>query len=496
LGLKHSLSITNDQATSTLLFRVEQSADWLWLKLAYERPNTWMTASVWDSEGKLRLSHLDCNNAREVVIHRDRALSSDLTVSGEIAAGEWIIEFTAPVNASIEWEAGSGSLPPLITLPARERVCWTNAEGSRDRYALNLYDWQYCREHGARWYKGDFHTHTIFSDGQMTPEQNMDQAERMGLDFFVATDHNVLSTSWPIGKTLVIPGIEITSGSGHWNALGLRQWIDWRPTAPDGGLSTQAGMDRLMEEAGQLGALRSVNHPMLTPWAWVYTETPLALIDTLEIWNDPTYHTNPVATEKALVLWNTFWNEGFRIPGIGGSGSHLLPTGSYTEGGPPSLMGDPATYVYADRLSADAILSAVRAGRVYVSRGPVMDVRVTVDRTELPLGSDLTEAVDASEDGVVHYRIHVNNVPEGRLIAVENGTAIAEYEISSAGGSSGFAFSLDWKGVDYVWRRYEIRSRGGELLAFTNPVSYGRKTTNIANWGQLLEKAAFDVPVN
>jgi hypothetical protein len=39
------------------------------------------------------------------------------------------------------------------------------------------------------------------------------------------------------------------------------------------------------------------------------------------------------------------------------------------------VIGDPATYVYADRLSAAAILDAVKAGRVYVSRRPVLDDR-------------------------------------------------------------------------------------------------------------------------
>ena len=47
-----------------------------------------------------------------------------------------------------------------------------------------------------KWYKGDFHTHSIYSDGKMTREENMVSAANQKLDFFVATDHNVLPTSW------------------------------------------------------------------------------------------------------------------------------------------------------------------------------------------------------------------------------------------------------------------------------------------------------------
>ncbi|MFC5653816.1 CehA/McbA family metallohydrolase [Paenibacillus solisilvae] len=490
----------NESAPRTLIsFRIDQPADWLVVHFHYERAHTWRTLNLLDPAGRIRLSHLDCYNSRTVIVHRSPVYSSYLTVPGSIPAGEWKIEFADQSDPAeevfkFEWEAGSGDLPSGIETAASDRQCWTGSTGDQAHYGLHQYDWQAVREEAARWYKGDFHTHTVLSDGKMTPERNMEQAEIMGLDFFVATDHNLLSTSWPAGKVLVIPGIEFTSEYGHWNALGLKQWIDWRYRAPDGGIGTQEGMNRVMEEARRHGALRSINHPMLTPWAWMYELTPLAMLDALEIWNDPTYHSNPAATEKALALWSTLWNEGYRVTGIGGSDSHMLPTESYGDNNPPSLIGDPATYVHAERLSAAAILEGVRAGRVYVSRGPVLDLAVTVDDKAYPLGSDLTEPVQRSKEGRVHCRLTVSNASEGSLHVIENGKEIEAYAISDTAQT--FEIAMDWKEAQYVWRRIELRSMNGELLAFTNPVSYGSKEQEITTWKQLLDRASFEVPVN
>jgi hypothetical protein len=489
-----------DLSESAISFYIEQPADWLTFKFNYERPHTWRYMNLRDPEGRIRLSHVDVYNNTAIIIHVDPAQSSYLAVPGSISAGEWRVEFaevyeTGAHTIKFEWQTGSSGENTFdIDFPVSEREFWTDAVVGKDHYELHYYDWNASRENTSRWYKGDFHTHTVLSDGKMTPERNMEQAEIMGLDFFVATDHNLLSTSWPKGKTLVIPGNEFTSDYGHWNALGLRQWIDWRANAADGGIGTQQGMQRVMEEAGQQGALRSINHPMLTPWAWMYGETPLNFLDALEIWNDPTYHTNPAATEKALILWSTLWNEGYQITGIGGSDSHLLPEESYGDGNPPSLIGDPATYVYADRLSTAAILTAVRKGRVYVSRIPVLDICVTVDDVSFPLGSDLTEAVNSSPDGNVYCSLTVMNCSEGTLRVIENGEVVSHLPVSNA--SRTFEFKSAWKEKAYIWRRYEIRAINGDLLAFTNPVFYGEKTQEITTWKQLLEKSSFDVPVN
>jgi len=44
-----------------------------------------------------------------------------------------------------------------------------------------------------RWWKGNTHTHTYWSDGDAAPEHVIDWYVRHGYDFLVLSDHNVLS---------------------------------------------------------------------------------------------------------------------------------------------------------------------------------------------------------------------------------------------------------------------------------------------------------------
>lgn len=482
----------SDSLPSRCTFRIDETCDWIVLRMQFEQ--IWTTLFVRDPDGKTRFHYLHHLNTNIAVLHRDPAQASFLALPGELPVGEWTIEFyVAPRQYTIEWTSGTGEVPAW----AAQTVCsgtaaWADSEGAlpdSGAFWLNRYDWSARHEKGRRWYKGDFHTHTTLSDGKMTPLERMRHAETLRLDFFAATDHHVLSTVWPQSPMLVIPGIEITSSRGHFNALGLRSWVDWRTDSPDGGMESEAGMNRILRETAEAEALRSINHPMTHPWEWLFQETELASIDTMEIWNDPTYHNNPASTEKTLLLWNALWNDGYRITGIGGSDTHMLPTESYTNNGPPSIIGDPGTYVLADSLSAEEILNAVRLGRVYVSREPEFDHCCKVGLAAFPPGSDLTEAVQASSDGNVTLHLTFSKLAEGRIHLIENGETVITRAIDC---QTEHEFTLCWQGRGYRWARFEIRKEDGELLAFTNPVFYGHKSPTLRTWKDLLEAAGID----
>ena len=51
----------------------------------------------------------------------------------------------------------------------------------------------YIDEHGARWFKGNLHTHTTDSDGQMSPDDCAALYRGRGYDFLSLTDHWKLS---------------------------------------------------------------------------------------------------------------------------------------------------------------------------------------------------------------------------------------------------------------------------------------------------------------
>ena len=88
-----------------------------------------------------------------------------------------------------------------------------------------------------RWLAGDFHCHTVHSDGQHTIDEVAVMAAEAGLDFLAVTDHNTVShhahlpaASERTGVQL-IPGQEVTTWRGHANAFGDIGWIDFRRPA-------------------------------------------------------------------------------------------------------------------------------------------------------------------------------------------------------------------------------------------------------------------------
>src|SRR5215203_5727883 len=56
----------------------------------------------------------------------------------------------------------------------------------------------------ARWWKGNTHTHTLWSDGDDFPEMVADWYKRNGYHFLAITDHNTVANEerwWPVSPT-------------------------------------------------------------------------------------------------------------------------------------------------------------------------------------------------------------------------------------------------------------------------------------------------------
>jgi len=130
--------------------------------------------------------------------------------------------------------------------------------------------------------KGDFHIHTVFSDGQVWPEVRVNEAWREGLDVIAITDHieylphkeyliSDHNTSYEVAKSkasnqniILIRATEITRSMppGHLNALFL----------DDVNLVEHENPMKQLEEASKQGAFVLWNHP---GWAAQQPETTI-----------------------------------------------------------------------------------------------------------------------------------------------------------------------------------------------------------------------------
>jgi hypothetical protein len=468
-------------------FVIDSDSNWLTCKLSFSKKG-WYSIFLWDSNKHLRSQSLYINGEKEIIISTDSEKTSFSAISGKVPAGEWTLEiltstYKASPNFMFEYEYG-GATEEGETVKS---TSW--AAPAPYGFELSLFDFDEIYNPATRWYKGDFHTHTNESDGKLPPSEGLKQAKKMNLDFFVATDHNILPTKWiHDSEMMILPGVEITSSKGHFNALGLSKWIDWRPTCTDGGMETEGGMNRIIREASEAGAIISINHPMLKPWEWQFTKTELSLIDVIEIWNDPTYKDNPLATEEALSFWNTLWNDGHRIYGIGGSDSHLLPTESYEKGGPPSLIGDPATYIKLNKLSPSALLEGIIQGEVYVSRGPVLDFHLEMNGRCINISNvDLREYDTGTDPTEFTYSLTYRNVkPESFIHWILNGVEVSKEPVYHEGT---LKKTFNWCKDEYNWLRFEIREADGTLSAFNNPIFQGERRPSLKTWGEGMKMA-------
>jgi hypothetical protein len=81
-----------------------------------------------------------------------------------------------------------------------------------------------------RWYKGNTHTHTTYSDGDSPPEVVVDWYAEHGYDFLFLTDHNAIIPDDHLarlqrGGLAIWQGEEVTMAAVHVNGLGLRETI-------------------------------------------------------------------------------------------------------------------------------------------------------------------------------------------------------------------------------------------------------------------------------
>lgn len=462
------------------MIHIPQLYMYMKLKVTIEQ-SAWLMVLVSSPDHIIRAQALVINGEKEIILSDDPQTSTYSTISGCISSGDWSIQLmngsAKEISYTIEVECGNEVLPRLFQQPLQS---FASSKQQGD-FMLDEWDASSVKNEEQRWYRGDFHTHTYISDGKLSPAEGFASAKEMGLDFFVATDHNILPTKWIEGDMLIIPGIEVTSSKGHFNALGLTSWIDWRPMAADGGMESEEGMNRILTECKQKGALRSINHPMLKPWDWTFKKTALAEIDVIEIWNDPTFPDNVKATEEALLLWDVLLNDGYRMTGIGGSDAHNRPDESYVEGGEPSLIGDPSTFVWAKELSAKEILQSVYSGNVYVTRGPIVDVTLTSGEDLVQLGAEVNMEVDV--------KLNYKSCQQGStLVEVRNGKRTTVATLNKKGRYTG---TINWS-ESYEWVRYEFRGSNGELLAFLNPIFFGKKETSLRTWNDLREKVRLE----
>ncbi|KAM5353889.1 hypothetical protein ACJ41O_000539 [Fusarium nematophilum] len=307
---------------------------------------------------------------------------------------------------------------------------------------------------GEVWLRGDFHVHSIYSDGTYLPEEQVSNAQLQNLDFFYFTEHNSHSGNdawgvWAPEDMLVGRGMEVTSRYGHWQAIGIErgQTIEWR-YGPN-----STGYAHATEQVRRSGGFVSVNHPYMDCVECLWNlDHEYRFNDAMEVWNG---YAATDLNEPALALWQTLLVKGHRMTAIGGSDTH----------NPPSMIGKPTTYVKARSLSSASIVEGVKRRRVYIVDSPTMEMDFTIRG----------EGVHAQIGDVVK-KDRVRDTLEACLNTVGLGGLQVSW-VSERGYirnetmGNGTANTLAVKG-DLQFLRVEVRNSTGSLIGLTNPIFF------------------------
>jgi hypothetical protein len=203
----------------------------------------------------------------------------------------------------------------------------------------------------------------------------------------------------------------------------------------------------------RLGALISINHPFgsCSGCAWSY-DAAAREFDAIEVWNGVWDQTD----EKALMMWDKVLRTGRRITAIASSDSHRAS----------NPIGQPTTNVRAIRLLQEALLDALRRGRVYLTSEvarPIVkfEAEPTNNRgsrwmigDEAHLGASTTIRFFVTTEGVP---------PDATISLISNGQVIRHFLAKTDG-------PIEIKCPQDTYFRLEVRDKKKAMLALTNPI--------------------------
>lgn len=289
-----------------------------------------------------------------------------------------------------------------------------------------------------KWYKGDTHLHTTNSDGVLSQNELVAYCKKIGLDYIMITDHNynTVDETYYDDNLLVIQGQELTNKPGHVNVWGKKV-----PHDPPHKLDTAEDYASIIKDCKDAGAMVSANHPYCSncPFLLDLDDYPF---DSIEVWNTVQHSDNI----KNRDWWVNKLLNGVHIAAVGGSDFHRDYLGV-------QFLAMPVTYVHAEDNTQDAILSAIKEGRCFVSNSPKAS-KMFLSYGDANLGDTARLSADKK------CRLAVTKLKKGhRVLIYNNDKVIFDYVAPSS--IPYFVTSVDVENAGFI--RAEITYHIGKV---------------------------------
>ncbi len=203
--------------------------------------------------------------------------------------------------------------------------------------------------------KAGFHCHTTHSDGGMSVRETVDRYRSKGFECVGITDHRQVTPVEDIGVEDCI-AIAATENGGQPDIIGVGVETAVEPDLP---LAERAAM-----LAGQGGFTIAAHPTYCGVLPADYVDCPHLMA--MEIYN--AYCDAAYANGYALELWDMVLGQGKRIWGVAGDDAHLNPRKRYY-----SDAGLGWVEIWADDISRQPVVNALKEGAFFSTQGPVFD---------------------------------------------------------------------------------------------------------------------------
>lgn len=264
----------------------------------------------------------------------------------------------------------------------------------------------------GNFYRGNLHMHSTRSDGSRSPEQVVNDYTSRGYDFISLTDHFLPAThfrkddpsfiditdvrQFDRDDFVTIPGAEI---HGHamengelWHFVANGLPLDFPAWTP-----AESGID-IARRAVDAGAFVSLAHPY---WNAVSESDALAVssfVHSVEIYN----HASEVGVKRGYGLHQAevLLAKGYRLSLNAADDAHFKhPVSTFIDGFGGWVQ------VKAASLTADALVTALKAGQFYASQGPEFH-NVEIAGDTIRIACSPVDHIVVSGKGATYQRFH------------------------------------------------------------------------------------------
>ena len=243
-------------------------------------------------------------------------------------------------------------------------------------------------ESDGKWFRGNLHTHTNCSDGELPPQEVVKQYYENGYQFLAITDHSKLTRVENFSKPdfLLLNGEELNCGISkagtefHILALNIDKEI-----SIDENTSAQEAIDLIRNYGGEV----IIAHPY---WSSLTVEDLLSLEGYIGIELFNTTCLFGIGRGYSFTHWDDLLTRGRLTIGISVDDSHQ----HMKEYRPLDTFGG-WIMAKAEKLSAEKIMKAITEGRFYATSGPEIK-DITVEENEITVKTSPVKVIDFIAD--------------------------------------------------------------------------------------------------